>query len=304
MTSEAIKKTALVTGATGYVGSRLARHLAVQGWDVHVVVRPDSSLALLEAVRSSLTVHSHDGSTGDLVSIVSEIRPAVVFHLASLFLAQHRPEDVEPLVRSNVLLGTQLAEAMAANGVHRLVNTGTSWQHYNSADYDPVCLYAATKQAFEAVLRYYIATTPLAVVTLKLFDTYGPEDLRPKLFTLLRKAAGKMQPLAMSPGEQLIDLVYIDDVVHAFMLAAERLIAGSAGRDEEYAVSSRSPVSLKQLVETYCRVTGRDIRVQWGGRPYRPREVMVPWNTGCTLPGWTPAISLEQGIKLMEGLTI
>jgi nucleoside-diphosphate-sugar epimerase len=300
MTPETTRKTALVTGATGYVGSRLVRQLVAGGWDVHVVVRPDSNLALLAPVRSSAAVHRHNGTTERMLSIVAEAKPSVVFHLASRFLAQHRPEDIEPLVRSNILMGTQLAEAMAKNNIHRLVNTGTSWQHYENSPYDPVCLYAATKQAFEAVLRFYTETTPLKVITLKLFDTYGPDDPRPKLFTVLRKAARERELLAMSPGDQLIDLVYIDDVTRAFSLAAERLLAGSADRSEKYAVSSRSPVSLKQLVETYCHVTGKDLNVQWGGRPYRPREVMVPWHTGSTLPGWEPEVGLEDGIGRME----
>lgn len=300
MTQSTTRRTALVTGATGYIGSRLVQRLAADGWDIHIIARPGSDLSLLGVATASTTVHRHNGSTEGMLSIVAETRPSVVFHLASLFLAQHQPENIEPLVRSNVLLGTQLAEAMVKNGVHYLVNTGTAWQHFEGAEYNPVCLYAATKQAFDDVLRFYTETTPLKVITLKLFDTYGPGDPRPKLFTLLRKTAQEGKTLAMSPGEQLIDLVYIDDVVAAFIAAANRLMTDGTNNNEAFAVTSRSPIRLKDLVEIYCRTIGKTIPVEWGSRPYRPREVMVPWNTNKTLPVWKPVVGLEEGIRRME----
>ncbi len=294
-------KSALVTGAAGFVGSHLLRRLLADGWTVHALDQPGATLLLLEDVLELITLHLHDGATGSMQRIVEQCRPTVVFHLASLFLSQHRPEEVEPLIRSNVLLGAQLLEAMNVSGCVCMVNTGTSWQHSTSREVSPVNLYAATKQAFEDLLRYYVDATPLRAVTVKLFDTYGPRDPRQKLFTLLRRVAAAGEPLDMSPGEQLIDLVYIDDVVDAFIGAAALLLAGTIDRHESYAVSSGAPLRLRDLVEIYGRIIGNSLPIRWGGRPYREREVMIPWNSGRTMPGWSPRVGLEQGIRLMEG---
>jgi len=292
--------TVLLTGGTGYVGSRLLIHLVHAGCQVHAIVRPGSDLSLIEPVIDSVRLHAHDGSTEGMISIIAESRPDVVYHLASLFLAQHNPHDIESLISSNILFGTQLLEAMKVNGISRLVNTGTSWQHYESRDYSPVCLYAATKQAFEQLVQYYVETESIQTVSLLLFDTYGPDDPRKKLFTLLRQVERDGATFAMSPGEQLIDLVYIDDVVNAFMMAAERLMAGKVIGHERYAVSSGKPLQLKELVELYCKVTGKKIPIEWGGRAYRPREVMIPWTEGVPLPGWKPLIDLAGGLLRME----
>jgi nucleoside-diphosphate-sugar epimerase len=294
---------ALITGATGFVGSRLVHRLVREGCDVHVIVRPASKLDQLDDVKDDIQIHVHDGDTEKLQNIVSVANPDTVFHLASLFLAQHQPKDIVPLIQSNLQFGTQLVEALVQNGVYCLVNTGTSWQHYENREYSPVCLYAATKQAFEALLQFYLETTPLKTITLKLFDTYGPDDPRPKLFQLLKTVSDRQEPLAMSPGEQLIDLVYIDDVIEAYQVAAERLRAGLTRTHECYAVSSGQPISLKELVCVYEQVTGKKLPIQWGGRPYRPREVMVPWNKGRLLPGWSVKIGLEEGIRKVGLLT-
>lgn len=288
---------ALVTGATGFLGSHLVRALLDRGWSVHALTRAGSRGTTAGDWSGEAHVHAHDGTTESLHDIIGRSRPAVVFHLASLFVAQHRVEEVSPLIRSNVEFATQLLDAMVAHGVFRLVNTGTSWQHFQNASYDPVCLYAATKQALEAILTFYTAATPLSAITLKLFDTYGPDDRRRKLFALLRHAAESGEPLAMSPGGQLIDLVHVDDVVSAFVCAAERLRGGQVRGHESYAVSSGQPIPLRDLVERFAAVTGREIRVQWGERPYREREVMVPWTAGRPLPGWLPRVDLEQGLR-------
>ena len=289
-------RRALVTGATGYVGSNLVRRLITEGWDIHIIARSTSSLELLAKESDRVTVHRHDGTIEKLDEIVRLSRPDVTFHLASLFLPQHAPCDVDRLVTNNILFATQLVETLVANGTYRLVNTGTSWQHFEDRDYSPVNLYAATKQAFESILQYYVEASGLQAITLKLFDTYGPHDPRPKLLHLLEKIAREESTLAMSPGEQLIDLVYIDDVVEGFLMAAQRMLAGGILRSECYALSSGRPIRLKDLVEVFSIAVGKNIAIEWGARSYRPREVMVPWHTFATLPGWSPRVSLETGL--------
>lgn len=287
---------ALVTGATGFVGGHLARRLVRDGWQVHILSRAGSRLPAAPEF-AHVTNHVHEGDTESMVACVAQVKPDVVFHLASLFLSQHATRDIEPLIQSNVLFGNQLLEAMKANGVSRIVNTGTSWQHYNNEVYNPVCLYAATKQAFEAILEYYIQAEGFKAITLKLFDTYGPDDPRPKLFHLLNKAATSGIPLDMSAGEQLIDLVHIDDVTEAYVIAAKRLLEGKVLHHERYAVSSGQTLSLRKIVDVYAQATGQNVPVNWGVRPYRHREVMSPWNKGCATEGWHPRIALEDGLK-------
>lgn len=292
-------RRALVTGATGYIGSQLVRRLVRDGWEVAIVARPGSSLAVLDAVLPVISVQLHDGSTDGMIAAVAAARPDVVFHLASLFLAQHKSDDIAALVGSNLLFSTQLVEAMAVNDVHYLINTGTSWQHYESAIYNPVNLYAATKQAFEDILAYYVEAGLLKTITLALFDTYGPNDPRKKLVTLLRSTAASGVALHMSPGEQVIDLVHIDDVLDAFVLAAAQ-IEKQATSSAHYGVSSGETLSLRQFVQLFEKVTGKPVPIVWGGRAYREREVMVPWRAPA-LAGWAPRIRLEDGLRAVEG---
>lgn len=285
----------LISGATGFVGRHLARHLAKAGTSVGCIVRQGSNAATLAEVAELLT---HHGETEELHELVRGFAPDCVVHLASHFVAEHRTGDIAPLVGANLLFATQLADAAAAAGTRHFVNTGTAWQHYRGEHYNPVCLYAATKQAFDDVLHFYRERDGLRVVTLELSDTYGPGDRRKKLLPLLAELARTGRHLGMSPGEQSIALVYIDDVVAAFVRAIDLVGELQAGEERRYAVAATEQPTLRALVALFEAVAGQRLDIGWGERPYREREMMQPW-LGAPLPGWAPKVDLRTGIRRM-----
>lgn len=291
-----MSQKALITGATGYIGTKLSQRLLAEGWRVDVLVR-EKGRSLAQTLVGKVTSHGYDGSTQSVLGAVATAQPDVVFHLASLFIAEHSSEEVTNLINSNLLFATQLAEACACNGVKRFINTGTSWQHYRRDVYDPVCLYAATKQAFEDILDFYADAFSMRVITLKLFDTYGQDDPRSKLANLLVKAMESGEALGMSPGEQVLDLVHIDDVTRAFAVCAQQLLVGVLPQPHmRYAVSSGKPLAVRQLVALLEQVGGKAMNVTFGARPYREREVMSPWQAGQCPPGWQAQIDTLTGL--------
>jgi nucleoside-diphosphate-sugar epimerase len=290
------RRRALVTGSTGFIGTHLVTRLLSEGWEVEIIVRPRTFGSGLGPL---VPVHEYDGHVESLINAVGEARPDVVFHVASMFLSTHTPSQIEPMIASNILFGTHLLEAMRVHDVNSLVNVGSYWQHYQNRDYDPVCLYAATKQAFESILQYFSNAGKLNAVTLKLFDTYGPNDPRPKLLQFLHTALLEGKRLQMSPGEQSLSLVYIDDVMRAFMVAADRLLTGKSSGSEVYTVSADQHIRIRELVGVFSKVAGRNIEVEWGAQPYRPRQMMAPCTVGVRLPGWKPKVSLKEGLRRM-----
>ena len=145
-----MKKRVVVTGATGFVGSHLVNALLEKGYEVFVISRLESDFSSLKKIDEP-HIFRYSGDIIQMVSFFRKIQPIGVFHLASKFIAEHKTEEVDTLINSNILFSTQLLEAMKEANVKNLINTGTSWQYYNNDDYNPVCLYAATKQAFEVL---------------------------------------------------------------------------------------------------------------------------------------------------------
>jgi len=292
-------KRALVTGASGFIGSHLVEHLERAGWEVAVIAHTRSLQTNNDAAVRR--VYQYTGHTSEVIVALDDFKPTAVFHLASLFLAAHTPDQIEPLINANVLFGTQLLEAMNKSGCTVLVNAGTGWQNYtpqppfDAPDYMPVNLYAATKQAFEDILLYYVQVASLRAITLRLFDSYGPGDSRRKLLRLLLDTLRTGEPLDMSPGDQVIDLVHVDDICRAFLHAANLALELSEPAARVYAISGKQRMTLQQVAATLEDAAGRKLPLRFGQRPHRPREVMHPWE-GPSLPGWEPQITLLEGL--------
>lgn len=272
----------LVTGATGFVGQHLLPYLEKQGHEVYALVRPSTDGS--KVYTNHLYVFEND--IEHLASYLLENHVDGIIHLASLYIAEHKPEDIKNIVTSNVYLGTAVMEAAVKAGVKWFLNTGTIWQNYNvepySDTYCPVNLYAASKQAFMDMAKYYTEVSDIKFCTLKLCDTYGANDTRRKIFALFEQIAKTGECLKMSPGEQKLDIVHIDNVVLDFEALAEKLDNGEQLR-EEYVVSSGRQRSLKEIAKQYEIDHQVILNIEWGGRPYRKREVMVPY-IGYQLP--------------------
>jgi nucleoside-diphosphate-sugar epimerase len=290
-------KRALLTGATGFTGSHVMRELLKAGWKVDILIRPSSSINLIENFLSNVNIHKFDGNDiGDLTSIVSSVSPNVVIHIASEVIGDHKPSDVTGIIKSNILFGSLLLEAMTHAGVKNFINTGTYWEHYDNLDYSPVGLYAASKFAFQNILQYYIDLNGINAITLKLFDTYGPNDPRPKLMNLLLKASLTGDYIEMTKGEQKIDLIHVEDVAAAYLLSTKRLSSNLVSGHEVFGVSGGNRLSVKEVVELFQTLSGQKLNIKWGARNYRKREVMEPCNLP-SLPNWSPKISLRNGIS-------
>lgn len=288
-----------MTGGTGFLGSHLATALAATGWEVHLLARRKAS-GVSVPLSGGMRVHVYTGETSGVIAAMGASQPDVVFHLASLFITQHAPEQISDLIDANVLLGTQLLEAMRLTGTRALVNTGTPWQRFDGPEFCPVNLYAATKQAFEDVIAYYVAVVGVRSITLSLSDTYGQGDTRKKLFSLLLQALNSNELLAMSPGNQVLDMVHASDVCEAFLRAAEIVREPGRPMATTYAVSGGERRTLREVVEVFEKAAGRRLRIKWGARPYRQREVMVPWD-GPRLPEWSPKVRLLDGFTELLG---
>ena len=284
----------LLTGGSGFIGRNLSRQLIAEGHTVFCLCRTSSVFEFAHPDLHRVPVHDYS----EIADKMEEIRPSGIIHLATRFEASHEPGQIADLIHTNIEFGAYLIDAACRCQVRWFLNTGTFWQHYEGMDYLPVNFYAATKQAFEDIAKYYYSQEKILFVTLCLNDTYGPGDTRRKIFNLWKQISETGETLAMSPGEQIMDMLHIDDVVFAFLLLCKRLeTGGEQNNGETYYISAAEKYSLKELSRIFEAVSGKKLPIEWGKLPYRPRETMNPRCSGKPLPDWCQKMTFQKGIQ-------
>lgn len=317
----------LITGITGYIGSRLARRLAA-GHEVYGLVRCPLNCTYIEDIRNKVKFYEIDGSYRSVETALKEVQPDLVYHLAACYTQAHGAEQTPALVDANIVFGAYLLEAMSACECRALVYASTvmayaekpaelaemataeinAMELTTAAGYRPLNLYAATKQAFSDLLAYYTDAGYLRAVTLVLSDTYGPGDQRPKILNLIKRAAETGQRLELSDGGQDYDAVYIDDVTEAFRLAGQRILkrenrldsetaAQQTVQNETFQVCAAAPLTLKATVDRLLQINESKVDIVWGARKPSPREIRRAVRRYPRMPGWQLRVSLEEGLQ-------
>lgn len=250
----------VVTGATGFIGSNLAASLARAGHDVVSTGRAENPVEKARHERlSKLGVRVDTGSLLDAGFAGRLVQGAeIVIHLAA---AQHEGNVPDSYFRDVNVNGTRnLLDASVAAGVRRFVY-GSTIGIYGSAGGTaldenspprPENIYAVTKLEAEAVVREYASRLETSIG--RISETYGPDDGR--LLKLFR-AIDKGRFILLGSGQNLRQVIYVDDLNEALMLAAQRPEAVG----ETFVFCGSEVMTTTTMVDTIATVVNRRGRV-------------------------------------------
>jgi GDP-4-dehydro-6-deoxy-D-mannose reductase len=295
--------TALVTGASGFVGRHLTRALAERSATVHGLgdVPPRSPLPL----AGWRTARIDDADS--LRAAVAEIRPDVVVHLAGQASAGRSFEEPSETFRANAIGTWNLLEAVRREAPKARVLAIGSGEVYGpqpegtrvaeTAPFRPVSPYALSKAAADAFAEV-AARDGLDVVRTRSFAHTGPgQDPRFAVPSWGRQIAaierGESEPvIRVGNLEVTRDLSDVRDVVRAYLALIERGNSGAA-----YNVCRGEGVRLADVLERMRRMARVPLEVTTD--PARLRPVDVPWLVGdgsaiARDAGWTPEIPLDR----------
>lgn len=285
----------LVTGASGFIGSRLIASLKDK-YHITALVRAGSKT---QAIKDMCKLYVYD-NVDDFIDFLKQEKFIGVIHLAALYIKNHHSRNVEDIIGSNVIFGTQICDALVRVGFSGwFINVGSFWQFYKNMPDNPLDLYASSKNAFLKIIDFYANTTKINFATMYLNDTYGTNDTRPKIWNLWKKIAKSQESIEMSGGEQIIDLVHIDDIVNAFSILINLLNSPFASlvKHQKFTLHSKDKKNLKELSKIFEKVSGKKLNIHWGAKPYEPRENFIPFEGGDPLPQWEAKIDIEEGFK-------
>lgn len=237
---------ALVTGATGFTGSHLVRHLSRAGHSVRALVRSVAS------GRPDFASVGVEPVTGDLLDPDSLARAVdgvdVVFNIAALYREAGRPAAEYRAV--NALAVGRIVEVAKAAGVKRVVHCSTVGVHGDiehppaneDAPIRPGDVYQQTKVEGEQIGRDAARRLGMDLVIARPSGIYGPGDRR--LFKVFGKIAQR-QFVMLGSGAHFYHITYIDDLCEGFLLCGT--VPAAAGRT--YILAGSEVTTLRQLVD-------------------------------------------------------
>jgi nucleoside-diphosphate-sugar epimerase len=296
--------SALVTGASGFIGGHLVERLLAEGTAVTALVRPGSALAPGWQGRVCV-IPCDDWSEAGLRRVL----PAgfeTVFHLAAYGVRPtHR--DIDEMLRINVVLPGVLVR-FCAEWQARLVMAGTFSEYRRPLADEPLSeaspleagkLYGSSKAAGGLMASAIANDQGVGFRLLRLFKVYGAGEAPHRLLPALVKGLSKGERVAISSGTQILDFVYIDDVVEALLRADQncRERRGVAA----WNVATGRGHSVRRFAEEVASAMNADPKLLGFGaiamrKDDEPCLVGTPDLLRAEL-GWHPAVDLETGVR-------
>ena len=233
----------ILTGATGFIGAHLLRHLRAAGYRVEAPSR-----AMLDLEDAAVVARFADTLDPDIV--INLASPAMAYVAASTV------SDAAQAMRREVRVAQALTAA--ARPGTRFVQAGSMAEYgyggrlVEDAPCRPVSVYGCAKLAASMAVLETGAAKALDATILRIFGAYGPGENARRLFPQILAAKAHDRPIDLSDGRQLRDFVQVDDICEAIL----RLIALPTPLRPIYNVGTGRAVSVRMAVERIAREAG------------------------------------------------
>lgn len=299
------RKTALVTGAAGFIGSHLVDRLITDGYTVAGI--DDLSSGKLQNLPGEFDLRQLDIRDPEVRNIVSEVRPDIVFHLAAQMSVSVSAR--EPVMDADVNVGGSLNLFEGIRGVGDkaikvvyVTSGGTAYGEAavlpadESTPVRPLSPYGASKLAVETYLPIYERLCGLEYSIIRLANVYGPrQDPHGEagVVAIFARAMFSGKSLTIfGDGNDERDYVYVGDVVDAIVKAAEN------SRPGPFNVGSGRGTSTNRIFEVVAQHCGyTDDAVHGPPRAGDVNRIFLDASRAEKELDWTPKISLEDGLK-------
>jgi nucleoside-diphosphate-sugar epimerase len=297
-----MKKTVLLTGATGFLGSHLLEALISKGHKVIILKRSFSDTWRIHRFLSHVVTYDVDLSP--LPEIFQTNKIDCIMHLATHYKKHHTYTDIHPMLQTNLTLGIKLFDLAVQHRIESFVNASTFFVYEpnesplnEQSKTKPLNLYAENKLNFESFLEHFSTQHNLKSTTLRIFSPYGPKDRPQKLIPTIIKGAILGGPINLNDRSQRLDLIYCKDIVNGFIAAMEAAEKRKTGH-EIFNIGTGHSHSIEEIVAEIEKLTNTPLKVKWAlpkGDASFPAVADISKTRECL--EWEPIYSLNCGLK-------
>ena len=255
-----MKKNILITGASGFVGSHVLDDCLKNNFNVHAIFRHSKKNVSFAKKYKKQIFPIFYNNIYEIKNKLTNCKIDYVIHCATHYIKKHDHNDIEDIIKSNVLFSTILLDAVVNIKIKKFINLGTVWQHFNDTKNLAFNLYAATKQSFECIFNYYKNQyTKIKFYNILLTDTFGINDKRKKLIPILLKNYNKKnQDKINIPKNLSMNLVNINEVTKCL----NNLLKNNS-ESNNYVIKSKQDVKIFDLINFLNDNLEKKIKINW-----------------------------------------
>ena len=240
-----MKKNILITGASGFVGSHVLDDCLKNNFNVYAIFRHSKKNVSFAKKYKKQIFPIFYNNIYEIKNKLTNCKIDYVIHCATHYIKKHDHNDIENIIKSNVLFSTILLDEVVNIKIKKFINLGTVWQHFNDTKNLAINLYAATKQSFECIFNYYKNQyTKIKFYNILLTDTFGTNDKRKKLIPILLKNFNKKnQDKINIPKNLSMNLVNINEVTKCL-----NILLKNNSESNNYVIKSKQDVKIFNLI--------------------------------------------------------
>lgn len=255
-----MKKSILITGASGFVGSHVLDDCLKNNFNVHAIFRHSKKNVSFTKKYKKKIFPIFYNNIYEIKNKLTNCKIDYVIHCATHYIKKHDHNDIENIIKSNVLFSTILLDAVVNIKIKKFINLGTVWQHFNDTKNLAFNLYAATKQSFECIFNYYKNQyTKIKFYNILLTDTFGTNDKRKKLIPILLKNFNKKnQDKINIPKNLSMNLVNINEVTKCL-----NVLLKNNSESNNYVIKSKQDVKIFDLINFLNDNLEKKIKINW-----------------------------------------
>jgi len=254
-----------------------------------------------ETADDGINISIDIGNFVELTKAFESAKPNVVYHLAAVTGVTASYEQEELCLKTNVLGTYNVAKAATTTGVSKMI-FASSREVYGEtkgrstredAEPRPNNLYGLTKLMGEEIVKWHCVTAGCSYVILRITNVYGPGGEKYGIHKILRTIAND-KPVTIMGGEQLVNFVYVSDLINALVKA----LANPRANNSVFNIAGPDTVTIEDAIVSICRLTGK--KVPMNRVPMRPTETtrFIPnISKAKKVLGWTPEVNFADGIR-------
>lgn len=264
-------KNILVTGSRGFIGNELCKKLSNDNFNVTGTRRKNQKRS---RYYDEIVIDEEEGFEG------GGDKFDVIFHLAGRYSPINSSDKNDIMIRDNIHLTNQLIQFIS-DARTPVITTGSYFQKFHEGKI-PFSEYSIYKNGAKNLLELLSQRNGNYLRYIYLYDTYGVESHRKKFIDQTLNAIINNQILLASPGQQMMNITSVDDVVNGLIQSIETL--QSSNLLEEYQIKSEESLTLIQIVEQVEKAFNKNLKIEWGAKPYREQEVFKLWESAPNVP--------------------